>query len=251
MADDIQRVVALGASNLTRGLQTVVASARAAWGADAEIVAALGHGRAYGSESYFLFRKLPAILESGLWHHLEAAPPVRTRALVTDVGNEILYGVSVERLLAWVDEALGRLGQYTDDIVLTDLPLASIRRTSRGKFYVFRSVFAPSCYLPLAKVVDRAVRVNDGLAALAGKRGARLFRLKPDWYGLDPIHIRPALWRAAWSEILGVAPPPGRSTLESIRLYRMRPERRWLFDIEQVTPQEGTRLPAGGRVWLY
>jgi hypothetical protein len=251
MADDIRRVVALGASNLTRGFQTVVASARTAWGPDVEIVAAAGHGRAYGSESYFLFRKLPAILESGLWRHLEAAPPARTRALVADVGNEILYGVPVERLLAWVDETIGRLGRYTGDIVVTDLPLASIRKTSRGKFYVFRSVFAPSCHLPLAKVLDRAIRVNDGLAALAEKRGARLFQLKPAWYGVDPIHIRPALWRAAWSEILGVDPPPGRSTLESIRLYRLCPERRWVFDIEQVTPQDGTKLAEGGRIWLF
>jgi hypothetical protein len=25
--------------------------------------------------------------------------------------------------------------------------------------------------------------------------------LKPSWYRLDPIHIRPSLWRAVWQEI--------------------------------------------------
>jgi hypothetical protein len=31
----------------------------------------------------------------------------------------------------------------------------------------------------------------------------------------------------------------------------MPPERRWLFGVEQVTPQTGRALPSGGRVWLY
>jgi hypothetical protein len=31
----------------------------------------------------------------------------------------------------------------------------------------------------------------------------------------------------------------------------MRPEHRWLFGVEQVTPQSGILLRGGGRVWLY
>ena len=31
----------------------------------------------------------------------------------------------------------------------------------------------------------------------------------------------------------------------------MPPERRWLFGVEQLTPQSGVALPSGGRVWLY
>jgi hypothetical protein len=248
---DIGRVVALGASNLTRGFQTVASSARAAWGPGVEIMAALGHGRSYGAGSRFLVRRLPGILESGLWRHLETAAPVPTRALVTDVGNDILYGFPPEQVLAWVDEALRRLQRYTGDIVLTDLPLASMGTLSPLKFYAFRSVLFPSCRLSLDDVIERAERVNSGLAALAAERGARLFRLEPSWYGFDPIHIRPASWRTAWSEILGVERALGRSAAESIRLYLMRPERQWLFGVERLTPQTGAGLRRGGRVWLY
>jgi len=196
-------------------------------------------------------RRLPGILESGLWRNLESAAPLRTRALVTDVGNDILYGFPPEQVLAWVDEALGRLGRYTDDIVLTDLPLASARNLSRLKFSAFKSVVVPGCHLSLDQVLERAERVNAGLAGLAEARRVRLFRLEPSWYGFDPIHIRPALWRTAWSEILGVERTSGRSAAESVRLYLMRPERQWLFGVEQATPQAGAVLSAGGRVWLY
>ncbi len=251
MPADVARVVALGASNLTRGFETVVSTARTAWGPEAQVVAALGHGRSYGADSRFLARRLPGILASGIWRQLETMPSAPTRALVTDVGNDVLYGFSAPQVLAWVDEALGRLRRFTNDIVLTDLPLASVHRLSPLKFYAFRSVVVPSCRLSLEQVVDVATRVNEGLVELASARGAKLVRLKPSWYGFDPIHIRPALWRAAWQEILGAPCDAGRSRAEALRLYVMRPERQWLFGVEQRTPQAGAALRRGGRVWLY
>jgi hypothetical protein len=96
----IARVVALGASNLTRGFHEVVSASRAAWGPDVQILAALGHGRSYGARSRLLTRRLPGILDSGLWPALEAMPAVPTRALVTDVGNDILYGYPPAQTLA-------------------------------------------------------------------------------------------------------------------------------------------------------
>ena len=248
------RIVALGASNLTRGFRTIVSTARSVWGPDVEILAAFGHGRSYGAPSQFLFRTLPGILKSGLWTELERRPPMMTRALVTDVGNDILYGFSVERTLGWVEEVLRRLRRVTQDIVLTGLPLAAVYRLSRIKFLVFRSMLVPSCRLTLAKVIENAERVNEGLLRLSQMYGAKFVHLHPAWYGFDPIHVRPSCWRTAWQEILGESVPGSRevrSMVESVRLYLMRPERRSIFGIEQVTPQSGVALRPGGHVWLY
>jgi hypothetical protein len=201
-----------------------------------------------------VFRALPGILDCGLWHELASRPRVATRALVTDVGNDILYGFSPEQTLAWVAEALGRLSRLTQDLVITDLPLAGIRQLSTPKFLAFRSILVPSCRLSLAQVLERAEQVNAGLAYLASVHGARLCHLDPAWYGFDPIHVRPSLWRQAWGQILGAESPAGSnvvSTAESLRLYLLRPQRRWIFGLEQVTPQSGVALPSGGQVWLY
>jgi hypothetical protein len=254
MPDHVARVVALGASNLTRGFQTVIASARAAWGPEVEVVAALGHGRSYGAHSRLLVRRLPGILECGLWRHLELSPRVPTWALVTDVGNDILYGFSARQTTAWVNEVLDRLRLFTQDIVLTDLPLAGIRRLSRARFLMFRSLLVPSCRLSFEQIVETAESVDAGLREVSTATGARLFHLNPSWYGFDPVHIRPSLWQRAWQEILGgpsVARREGRRRTEALRLYVMRPERQWLFGIEQVTPQSGIALRSGARVWLY
>jgi hypothetical protein len=253
MAADIARVVALGASNLTRGFRTVVSEARAAWGPEIQVLAALGHGRSYGARSRVTVRTLPGIIESGLWRALESLPELPTRALVADVGNDILYGVSAERILAWVDEAVNRLQRVTRDIIITDLPLVSIRRLSQARFLFFRSILFPFCRLSLGQVLQIAERVNAGLDELSTTRGARFFHLNPEWYGLDPIHIRPSLLRPAWRQILDARPAANGSSsaVEGLTLCLMPPERRWLFGLEQFTPQFGAALPSGARVWLY
>jgi hypothetical protein len=218
-------------------------------------MAALGHGRSYGAHSNFIGRRLPGILESGLWRQLESAPLVPTRALITDVGNDIGYGFSAQQTLAWVEETIHRLHNFTDDIVLTDLPLASLQRLSPAKFRAVRAVLFPSSRLSLDQVLSAAQQVNAGLRELAAARGVKFFRLNPSWYGVDPIHIRPALWRQAWEEILGgkgsEAKGRGYSRVDALRLYLMRPERRWLFGVEQHAPQRGTELRSGARIWLY
>lgn len=254
MPGNVARIVALGASNLTRGFQTVVSTARATWGQDVEVVAAFGHGRSYGVRSRLVIRTLPGILESGLWRQLESLSAAPTRALVTDVGNDILYGFSARQTLAWVAEAVERLQRFTTDIVLTDLPLAGIRRLSEEKFRLFRSILVPSCRLSLREVVLAAEHVNDGLVALADARSIQCFRLNPDWYGFDPIHMRPSQWRPAWQEILGVSSGASRNgggCREGLKLYFTPPERQWLLGMEQHTPQAGMKLRQGARVWLY
>ena len=253
--DKPARLIALGASNLTRGFATVVNAARTAWSERLQIVAALGHGRSYGIKSRILFRSLPGILESGLWDYVSSLPAAPTRALITDVGNDVLYQVPVATILDWVREVTARLRAASAEIVLTDLPIDSIRRLSPSGFAVFRSLLVPSCRLSLGEARERAEALNDGLISLAGERGLRLVRLRPEWYGLDPIHVRPRFWAAAWREILlnGLAPPdeaPARS-LGALKLYLAAPERRWLFGVEQRHPQPAVSTQQGCEVYLF
>ena len=94
-----RRVVLLGASNLTKGIGTVVETACRTWGQPLEVHAALGHGRSYGRTTSLLGRQLPGILECGLWPALERTPGVPTAALVTDIGNDLLYGEPVGQIV--------------------------------------------------------------------------------------------------------------------------------------------------------
>jgi hypothetical protein len=218
-----------------------------------ELLAALGLGRSYGMESRVLARTLPGILDSGLWTALAERPRLATRALVTDVGNDILYGASPGQILEWVGEALGRVRRFTDDVVVTGLPLDSIRRLSPTKFLAFRTILFHRCHLTFAQIIDAAEEIAEGLARLATSHGARFVGLRPEWYGFDPVHIRPGRWGAAWREILAAdaAADEGPSLAETLQLHALWPERQRLFGVERLNPQRGVRLATGGQVWLY
>lgn len=250
----VERLVALGASNLTRGFHTVVSTARARWGPDVDVLAALGHGRSYGVDSKFLVRSLPGILRSGLWAALARMPPAPGRAIVSDVGNDILYGFSGAQVLAWVEEAVDRLQPFASEIIVTDLPLTTIRQLSNRKFLFFRSLFVPRCRLPLAHVVDTVEEVSEGLKAMATRRQLRFVPLDPAWYGFDPIHMRVAAWQPAWQQILCGAVNGANDNgpwMEGLRLYWMFAERQSVWGVERLSPQTGRRLARGGRVWLF
>ena len=112
--------------------------------------------------------------------------------------------------------------------------------------------------MSLNEVVDTAGRVNQGLASLAAARGLQFVQMRREWYGVDPIHIRPGLWRPAWQEILGCGMGHEigeRSKIgawpEGLSLYLMQPERQWLFGVERSSRHTGVALSRGGRVWLF
>ncbi|GAG37532.1 unnamed protein product, partial [marine sediment metagenome] len=102
-------------------------------------MAALGHGRSYGQTSCVLGRYLPGILECGLWRDLAQQPALPTRALVTDIGNDLVYHVPVEQVTRWVAECLERLAPHCDEIAISQLPLESVRRVGKGRYFIFRS----------------------------------------------------------------------------------------------------------------
>jgi len=254
----VARLVVLGASNLTRGLRAVVGVARERWGPEVEVFAALGLGRSYGASSRILIRTLPGILQSGLWDELHRRPSAPTRAVISDIGNDILYGSTPEQIAAWVEKCVVRLRRHGAEIVLTDLPLASIRRLSPAKFIAFRTFLWPQCRLSNRETLARAEAVVVALRAIATTHGLRFFELRPERYGFDPVHFRPSVWVRAWREILcgeHADPASPRVPLpdwrETLRLYTWPPDRRWLAGLEQRRPQAGIWLPGGARLWLY
>jgi hypothetical protein len=237
------RLVALGASNLTRGFSSLLRTSTAG-----SIYGALGHGRSYGIESRFWTRVLPGISRCGIWDALERGP--KTRALVTDIGNDVLYGVEVDQILEWVVSCLDKLEALGAEVTITDLPLWNIERLGEVPFLLIRSILVPRSRIPLATVRERAAALNEGVLALAGTRGLRLVRLRPEWYLGDPIHIRPRFWGEAWGEIVG-GPIGRRRGVNGLRAYFAPPERQRVLGREAGRPQPVIRFRDGSSVFLY
>ena len=168
------RVIVLGASNVRIGVSVAIQSARQVVGQPLDFLAAIGFGRSYGIRSWVLGRSLEGILDCGLWPDLIHRSPLPTTALLTDIGNDILYDVPVRQIAEWIEECLRRLSAHTDRLVMTTLPVESVQNLDRGRFLVMRTILFPKCRLDLATAVQRAVELNDLIVALASRFQVRV-----------------------------------------------------------------------------
>lgn len=256
LAEPCRRAVLLGASNLTRGMATVIGTACHAWGRPLDVLAALGHGRSYGLRSTVLVRALPGIVECGLWPALAQRAAAPTAALITDIGNDLFYGASPQTIVGWVEQCCQRLAATDARLVMTRLPVCNIGRVRPWQYLTFRTLSYPRCRLSLADLTRRAQELDELLLELARRYQCRLIEPRACWYGLDPVHIKIGQSRRAWNEILaGWTDALGETPPASFRhwryLHTRPPERRWLFGREQRFAQPSGRLADGTVLSLY
>jgi hypothetical protein len=195
--------VLVGASNLTISAPLVLENLQRNCGGAADVRVAMGFGRSYGRWSRYLFRELPGIVECGLWGELPAGHPhASLRALITDVGNDLVYGHPPERIAGWVGDCVRRLRAAGGDVVLTLPPVESLAALSSWRYALMRTAFFPFCRTPLAEMRELAGELRATLAELAATCGISAMNSPGGWYGFDPIHIRRRARFEAWRSIL-------------------------------------------------
>lgn len=255
----VNRILLLGASNLTLSLRTVIDLAQQRCGGPSDVQVAAGHGRSYGAASQVLIRGLPGITGCALWSRLDAIEHLPTYALLTDIGNDIPYGIDPRRLLSWVNWCIDRMQDHAAQIVMTNLQIATIESLSKAHYRIVRGVFFPFCRLSLRSVVERANVVHQGLADIARDRHVILIESESEWFGPDAIHVLPwkrkAYYRRACGRLQTAdqdslnGTEPGRTPLAWLR--RPRFEQMTLLGRQRCQPQPSGRLSDGSLVSLY
>jgi hypothetical protein len=255
-------VVLLGASNLTRCISTVLDAARARVGGPCDFYVAFGNGRSYGLRSTLLWRDLPGIRQCGLWPALAERRRQGTLgpvyALVTDIGNDVIYRAPIPDIEAWLGFCLGELRALDARIIVAQIPLARLRRITPGQVAFVRYAFAGGREMAWQSMIADAELLHERLAGLAREYGATLVEQPEAWYGFDPIHYPIKNWRTAWPTLLTPwgEPRPGHEPLRArprqwLYLRRRIPEQRWVFGREQGRPQPCGQLPDGSTISLY
>jgi len=249
-------VVVLGASNVSRGLSRLVAAVESrAPGTD--LFVAAGHGRGYGVNTRVAARRLPSILRSGLWRGLDRHGGEAPLALITDVGNELLYGARSLLVASWVRETVWRLADRGATIAITRLPMASIAEVGPVRYRALRTFFVPGCPLSLAELKEAATRLDADLQTIAGDFRAQVIEQPAHWYGLDTLHVRRRhlddLWHMAcnvWG-IPVVGSAAGSSVATWARVGTKAAEVRSLGGVVRFTRQPVLPLRSGGTLSLY
>lgn len=250
------RAVLLGASNLKASLPFLLGGLRQRAGGPVEALVACGHGRSYGAWSRFLLvRRLPGIVGCGLWRELDERPRRRTLALVTDIGNDLVYGAGAGEIAGWVEACLDRLARHRAEIVLTLLPLPRLERLSLWQVRLAVSLLFPGRPAPWPGLLDGARELDERLRRLGRERGVRLVEPEAAWYGLDPIHLHRSVRRQVWDGVLSLALPDRgavhRPAAARPRIPLLGAAELRLFGISRRTSQPAVRLDDGTTVALY
>ncbi len=255
----MRRIILLGASNLTLAFPLLVETLRATYG-PIELYAAHGHGRSYGMTSRVLCRALPGIRGCGLWDDLRSRPPASRPpvAVITDVGNDLLYGATVPQIVGWVETCLDRLIEYGAAVVVTGLPLVSVMRLGPMRYNLTKAIFFPGKGPAWGAMREVAPELDQRLADLVAGRGVPCVNPRAEWYGFDPIHIRRSRRPTAWREILSrldgnadsiqVAKP---GLVASARCWRAAPAFRSICGCERKATQPALSFPDGSSISLY
>jgi len=248
----VTRVVLLGASNLALGFPLVVRQLLAGLPRPLEIFGAFGHGRSYCTWSRVLFRGLPGIDRCGLWNDLERIRNEKTSqtlALVTDLGNDLIYGSQPELVARRVEQCLGMLSAHGAEIVVTRLPLTSVERLSALRYHATRTVFFPRTRGSWPEMRRRARALDTAVEELGSRFSVRLIEQPLSWYGFDPIHIRRSRRAEAWRTIFSgwslFAPPAHNKRLplsDVVRLHLAAPAERRLFGRHRMRLQPALQM---------
>jgi hypothetical protein len=201
----------------------------------------LGHGRSYGVWSTIVARSLPGIVNCRLWDRLGEEPPRPTYALITDVGNDLMYGFMPEQIAEWVGTCLERLCAIDAKIVVTRLPIARVERLGPIRYHATRASFFPR-HKPISwpEMLRRARELDERVHTVAARCGSAIVTPPLEWYSFDPIHIRWTRRTTVWGDILSQWPGfarPERLTAKALPLLGRFPEQMRLFGRERRTPQ--------------
>ena len=254
-------IVLLGASNLTRDFPLILRLLQTSIDSPTDILAAMGHGRSYGTWSRLLNRALPGITKSELWDALpeqnaECDSPL---ALITDIGNDLIYGQSTETIFGWVKDCIRRLQQIEARITITLLPEESLSDLSNIRFELTRRMFFPKNPASLTELIQKVKQLNQQLEEFAVSNQIPVVEATSDWYGFDPIHYRYSQRAALWKSILSNWDLPQlehskvkqrwNDTFYSVLYLKPALKRQW-GKLHQA-PQPTQILPDGTRISLY
>lgn len=247
----------IGASNVTRGLPSLIYLCQKHFNRPIEFLIAAGHGRSLGLSTQVLVRKLPSILECGLWEKLSSENNIPTYALVTDLGNDLAYNIAVPQILEWFNELLQRLHLAGSKIVFATPPLSEIQKLKRLQFNIIRSILFPTSKLKFENVIQFAQDLDAGAKKNLNFFSGAFVIPKSEWYGLDPIHILRWKLPIAWQEYVQLWPSsevdnePSCFQPEHVSGWKLEPEKRWLFRFPKNVAQPAVILSNGSTVSLF
>lgn len=196
--------ILLGASNLSRAYQGLVHYLeRGLHPRPVRFLNALGPGRGYCAPGGLLNVVYPPIGACGILDSACMAGEERILALVTDIGNDIMYDVPAAQIIDSLDKLFAQLKERGADILVTVIPRYLEKAMDDFHFRCLRAAFFPKSRVEMHSATSAVREINSFLQAEATGRITLISGLE-DCYSFDKIHFSPIKMHRAWTRIAKV-----------------------------------------------
>ena len=199
-------LILLGASNLSRACFALSRHLKTCLRPHpVEVLIASGPGRGYCAPGGLLTINYPPIDSSAIFEAAQrkSESGYRVIALLTDIGNDIMYDVPVDKLIETIQHIFARLQSMNAEIFYTTSPVAFEKKVHPAWFYILRSLLLPFSRVSYDKATDGVIAVNQFLR----ESGTERCHLIPDvdrFLGYDEIHYGWLQAHHAWSHVAKV-----------------------------------------------
>ena len=207
--------VLLGASNLARGYSALIRHIPRNI-SSSEFLNALGPGRGYCARGGLLNFTYSPISECGVMKSAKvyAERGFRMAVLLTDIGNDIMYGVPESTLIESLDTLIEKSLKMNAEVFMTSIHVDVSKDMGKTSFKLLKSIFYPNSPVTFDQADSAVKKLNHYLVekSLQNER-VHLVNGLGAFCGLDKIHYGLFKSHLAWSRIanamlleLGVKP---------------------------------------------
>lgn len=209
--------ILLGASNLARGhigfskfLQQALPNSQV------DFFYALGPGRCYCAWGGVMGKSYSPIRNSGIFNAVKDKSPAACRriALVSDIGNDILYGIKTEEVIAELERTFDRLRDLGADLFVNPIPSIFEVELNRNYYFILRTIFYPTSRVSYESTLAAVKEINRFLKSSAKNRFTLISKLE-SYAGWDRIHYSIFKMHLAWTKI-------GRDMLNTLGISHLR-----------------------------
>ena len=190
-------------------------------------MSAIGPGRAYCVEGGVLHARYRPIESCGVLEAIRqrAQSPCRIVALVTDIGNDIMYGVPEEEIIRCLDRFFDALRALNAHVIATTIHVDLEREVGEYRFLLLRTLFFPRSLVTYRRAAAAIRTINSFL----GEKEDDTFHIVEDmqrYVGGDKIHYTLVKSHLAWT----------RLTAEMFRCLNLASPRRidWVTIVNSV-----------------
>ena len=192
----------LGASNLARGHYALAnCLQRNLYPRPTQFMFALGPGRGYCAWGGLLNVVYSPIINSQIFSAVKKNERCKIVAVVTDIGNDIMYNVSPSDIKNCLRKIFKQLREFNALILTTPISSRLETELSEFSFFFLRSIFYPKSKVSYEQVVTGIHQINEFLKSY-NKENIQMLTKLEEFFGWDKIHYSLLRGHHAWSRVV-------------------------------------------------